>query len=97
MVKKLSSIKVLDQTIKIEYKDMEDWGQCDIDDKTITLSNDCLKNKKLHFETLFHEVVHMILEMSGVAYMEKNDEEAYVRCIESLILPWIVKNKHLMG
>lgn len=25
MVKKLSSVKVLDQTIKIEYKKMENW------------------------------------------------------------------------
>lgn len=97
MVKKLSSIKVLDQTIKIEYKEMKNWGECDIDNKIITLSNDCLKNKKVHFETLFHEVTHLILEMSGIAYMKRNDEEAYVRCIESLIIPWFVKNQHLMS
>ena len=94
---KLSQVSLLGQTIEIVYCDsMEDWGRCDIDRKTITLSSRCLKNTNDHSSTLIHEVTHMIFEMSGVAYMEHNDEEAYVRCIESLLIPWLIENKDIL-
>ncbi len=92
-MKKLSSINVIGQKIKIEYSEIENWGECDIDRKTIILSVKCLKDKDFHWETLVHEVIHMIFELSGVAYMEANDEEAYVRCVESLVVPWVLENK----
>jgi len=92
-MKKLSSTEIAGRKIKIQYKDIEEWGLCNIDTLTITLSKKCLKNKKLHQDVLTHEVIHMALELGGVAYMESNDEEAYVRCIEGLILPWVMKNK----
>jgi len=94
---KLSNISLLGQTIKIEYcSSIEDWGRCDIDKKIITLSSKCLKNLKDHSSTLIHEVTHMIFEMSGVAYMEHNDEEAYVRCVEGLLIPWLIENKDIL-
>lgn len=94
---KLSEISLLGQTIEIVYCDsMDDWGRCDIDKKRITLSSRCLKNKKDHNSTLIHEVTHMVFEMSGVAYMEINDEEAYVRCVESLLIPWLIENKSIL-
>ena len=37
----------------------------------------------------------MIFGMAGIAYMESNSEEAYVRCIESLLIPWIMENYSL--
>lgn len=96
-VKKLSEISLLGQTIKIEYcQSMDDWGTCDIDQKKITLSTRCLKNSKDHTSTLIHEVTHMVFEMSGIAYMRKNDEEAYVRCVESLLIPWVFENKDIL-
>jgi hypothetical protein len=92
--KRLSSLCILGIDVKIDYCDlMEDWGTCDIDEKKITLSTRCLKDKKQHSLTVIHEVTHMIFEMTGLAYMEKNDEEAYVRCVENLLVPWIFKNK----
>lgn len=95
---KLSKISLLGQSIDIEYCEyMEDWGQCDIDEKKITLSSRCLKDKKQHTNTLIHEITHMIFEMSGVAYMDKNDEEAYVRCVENLLIPWIIDNKDILN
>jgi len=27
--------------------------------------------------------------------MEQNDEEAYVRCVENLVLPWVLDHQHL--
>ena len=94
---KLSEISLLGQSIEIVYCDsMDDWGHCNIDKKRITLSSRCLKNQKDHNSTLLHEVTHMIFEMSGVAYMEVNDEEAYVRCVESLLIPWLIENKDIL-
>jgi hypothetical protein len=39
----------------------------------------------------------MILRLSGVAFMEVNDEEAYVRCIENLVIPWVLKNQNIIA
>jgi hypothetical protein len=95
---KLSEISLLGQTIKIVYCDsMDDWGNCNIDKKKITLSSRCLKDANDHRSTLIHEVAHMVFEMSGVAYMEHNDEEAYVRCVEGLLIPWLIENKDILG
>lgn len=96
-VKKLKSIELIGKTITIVYRDIEegDWGQCDVDDKKIILNNKCLKDKEHHWSTLVHEVTHMIFELTGIAYMEKNDEEAYVRCVENLLIPWILDNQDL--
>jgi hypothetical protein len=93
-MKKLSFINVLDHKVKIVYSDnKENWGECDSDRMVITLSTECLKDAQIHFATL----VHMILRMSGVAFMEANDEEAYVRCIENLVIPWVLKNQNILG
>jgi len=35
---KVSSIVVLEHEIKIEYCDMEDWGQCLLDEKIIKIN-----------------------------------------------------------
>jgi hypothetical protein len=94
-MKKLSSVNVLGKKIKIIYTDMEDWGECFTDQKEIYLSTNCLENSEVHWWTLVHEVTHMIFEMSGVAFMEQNDEEAYVRCVENLVLPWVLEHQHL--
>ena len=88
---------VLGQSVKIEYVDgMDNWGECDQDKMLIRLSKLCLEDKKDHFSTLVHEVTHLILRMSGIAYMEANDEEAYVRCIENLIIPWVLENQNIL-
>lgn len=89
---------VLDHKIKIEYvDDFENWGECDSDRLVIKLSTQCLTDKNIHYSTLLHEVTHMILRLSGVAFMEANDEEAYVRCIENLLIPWVLKNQNILG
>lgn len=93
---KLSSIQILGKKIKIKYKDIDDWGECDIDKKQITLSLKCLKDADQHWWTLIHEVTHMIFELSGLAYMEANDEESYVRCVENLVIPWVLEHQYLL-
>lgn len=97
-MKKLSSVEILNKKIKIVYSDeIEEWGLCNVDKKEIVLSSRCLKDPEQHWWTLVHEVTHMIFEFCGLAYMENNDEEAYVRCVENLVVPWVLKNLHLRG
>lgn len=95
MMKKLSSVEVLGKKIRVIYEEMDDWGECSADENLIKISKKCLKNPDQHWWTLVHEVTHIIFEMSGVAYMEQNDEEAYVRCVENLVIPWVLNNLHL--
>ena len=95
IMRKLRNITVLGHKIDIEYKTWHDgqFGSCDPDNRLIKLSHACLDDDELHWATLSHEVMHMIFHMAGISFMEGNSEEAYVRCIESLILPWIEENK----
>ena len=95
IMRKLRNITVLGHKIKIEYKTWHDgqFGSCDPDNRLIKLSHACLDDAELHWSTLSHEVMHMIFHMAGISFMEGNSEEAYLRCIESLILPWIEENK----
>ena len=92
---KVKRIKVLGKWIKVRYSDIEEWGLCDNDQLTIFLSLKCIDDPKQHWLTLIHEVSHMIFRITGIAYMERNEEEAYVRCVENLIIPWIFEHKHL--
>ena len=94
-MRKLSSVEVLNQKVRIVYEDMEDWGECLLDEKLIKLNKKCLKNPDQHWWTLVHEVTHMIFELSGIAFMTENDEEAYVRCVEKLVIPWVLDHQHL--
>ena len=94
-MKRLKNIRVLGHKISIEYKTWPDgqFGSCDPDNKVIKLSHACLDDEALHWATLTHEVMHLIFYMSGISFMDSNNEEAYVRCIENLILPWIEDNR----
>jgi len=96
-MKRLRSIRVLGHKINIEYVHWDDgqWGSCDLDNRSIKISKACLTDPHQHWHTLLHEVTHMIFGMSGLAFMEHNSEEAYVRCIEALVIPWIFENEHL--
>lgn len=95
-MRKLKQVQVLGCRVKVEYTQMEDWGECCADTRTIKLNVRCLEDDQQHWATLVHEVTHMIFHMSGVAYMERNEEEAYVRCVENLVIPWVMKNQHLI-
>ena len=96
IMRKLRSIDVLGHRIKIEYKTWAcgQFGSCDPDNKLIKLSHACLDDDELHWATLTHEVMHMIMWLTGISFMERNDEEVYVRCFENLVLPWIEENNY---
>ena len=92
---RVRSLRVLGRRIRVHYIEMEEWGLCDNDQFTISLSLKCIDDPNQHWLTIIHEVTHMILRMTGLAFMERNEEEAYVRCIENLIIPWLYEYSYL--
>lgn len=91
-VRKKRQIKIAGKKFRINYIDMEDcWGECDIDNLTINLNKDCLKDDELYRTTLLHECIHAVLNLSGASYScldgDAEKEEGIVRAIESLFLP----------
>jgi len=92
---KIKYLMVLGRQIRVRYSEIEEWGLCDNDELTIILSKKCVDDPKQHWLTIIHEVTHMIFRLTGLAYMERNEEEAYVRCIENIVIPWIEKYNYL--
>ena len=78
---RVKSLRVLGRRIKVRYSEMEEWGLCDNDQLTIFVSLKFIGDPKQHGLTIIHEVAHMVLRLTGLAVMERNEEVAYVRCI----------------
>jgi predicted SprT family Zn-dependent metalloprotease len=53
----------------------------------IRLSTKTLVKRSLIRETLRHELMHAALSIAGVSYAEHPDEEAFVRCMDTLFFP----------
>ena len=89
---KPKSISIAGVLFKIHYKQMNDFGLCDIDKKLITIRDTLTAQETL--ETILHESLHACLAVSGLSYLLNNEdtEEALIRCIDSLYIP-IVKNQ----
>lgn len=83
-----TSVVVGGQKIRIRVvKGMEDWGQYLHDDNVIRISAKCVDIPGALRSTLRHELTHAALNIGGVAFMEKFDEEAVVRCLEQVFFP----------
>lgn len=87
-----SSLKVFGHTIKILYchkmpkNYMDCYGVCFFNEKRIYLSLDQPKDELER--TLFHELCHMFLWLSGHRFkLNDEDEEALVRALEHGVLP----------
>ena len=72
---------------KVVLSKIKDFGDMDIDTKTIRVRAD-LKPEEA-FDTLMHEVVHAALAVSGLTNILDDDnlEEAIVRMTDYLIFP----------
>ena len=78
------------QKYRIVYKkDLEDFGNVDVDKKIITIRGNLSDNEKL--DTILHEAFHACLALSGLSYLinDEDKEEALVRAFDSLLLPVI--------
>jgi hypothetical protein len=93
------SLDILGRQVEIIYEeDLEAWGECDSDLLIIKIKKEATtKTPEFFYQTLIHEVAHMIFRLSGIAFMENNDEEAYVRCVEGLVIPWVLKHQYLLA
>jgi hypothetical protein len=67
--------------------ELEDWGQYRSDDREIVLSSRALEKQSTMRETLRHELLHAALDISGLSYLERYEEESVVRCIENIFHP----------
>lgn len=92
MTYKPKTITIAGVPFNIQYKQINDFGLCDVDKKLITV-RDSLSNQET-LETILHESLHACLALSGLSYLLNNEdtEEALIRCIDSLYIP-IVKNQ----
>lgn len=64
---------------------MDDWGDYDRERKMIRISHKATGDDLR--DTLRHEMVHAALDIGGIAYCESMQEEAIVRCLDSLFFP----------
>lgn len=82
------SVTVGGQRIRIQvHKDLEDWGDYDHDKKIIRISGKACSDVKHMLSTLRHEMVHVALRVSGVAFSDNFEEEAVVRCMDDVFFP----------
>lgn len=65
----------------------ESWGEYMGDEKVIRLSPHAVSKKQTCRETIRHELLHAAFDISGVAYLQKWEEEAVVRCIDNIFHP----------
>ena len=82
-----ATIKVGDIEFKIVLKKMKDYGDMDIDKRTIHIRQGLTKEES--FDTLMHEVTHAALAISGISNIldDDNVEEAVVRVADYIVFP----------
>tara|TARA_R100000656_G_scaffold2825_1_gene4591 strand:+ start:360 stop:677 length:318 start_codon:yes stop_codon:yes gene_type:complete len=82
-----STIKVGDIEFKIILKKMADFGDMDIDKRTICIRKGLSEEES--FDTLMHEAAHATLAISGLSNIldDDNIEEAIVRVADYILFP----------
>ena len=71
-------------TIRIDPKLEDAWGSYIGDDAEIVLSSRALEKQSTLRETLRHEMLHAALDICGISYLERYEEEATIRCVENV-------------
>jgi hypothetical protein len=83
-----TSVVVGGQRVKIRVvKGMEDWGEYCHDDNVIRISAKCVDIPGALRSTLRHELTHAALNIGGVGFSERYEEESIVRCLEQVFFP----------
>jgi hypothetical protein len=67
--------------------DFSDWGEYHHDSKKIVIGEKAMASERQALDTIRHELVHAAMHLAGVSYNESHEEEAIVRCIESIFFP----------
>jgi len=85
MVSIPKSISIGGHTIAVEVvRDLPDWGEYSADTKVIRLRKSTARTM---IETLRHEMIHAAFDIGGLSYLDGLEEEALVRCLDSLFWP----------
>jgi hypothetical protein len=84
-------VRVAGHWIKVRWDDLGGvFGQYDQDKMEIVLSNNIKGDPDTAWETLYHEMMHASLGLSGLAeILGETTEEAIVRNVEYIFLPAI--------
>ena len=90
-------ISIGGQTVDIRIDpELDSWGEYHADDKEIVLATKTLSKASSLRETLRHEMLHASLDIAGLSYLKNFEEEAVVRCIDSIFHPaWEAVRKQL--
>jgi len=82
-------------TVVVDPK-LEAWGEYHADDRKIVLASRTLDKQSTLRETLRHEMLHAALDICGLSYLERYEEESVVRCVENVFHPaWESVHKQL--
>ena len=82
-------------TVRIDPK-IESWGEYHADNAEIVLASRTLEKQSRLRETLRHEMMHAALDITGLSYLERFEEESVVRCIDNIFHPaWDKVRKQL--
>jgi hypothetical protein len=84
-----ATIEICGHVIEVVGKPLvNDMGEFDIDEMRIYI--DTGRTPEQQLETLYHECIHAVLGLGGVAYaLDEKTEEAIVRCIQYGLWPLI--------
>lgn len=83
-------------TVRIDPKLEDAWGEYHGEDAEIVLASRTLDKQSTLRVTLRHEMLHAALDISGLSYLERYEEEAVVRCVENIFHPaWDKVRKQL--
>lgn len=82
-------------TVRVEPS-LSSWGEYHADNHEIVLAPKTLVKASTLRETLRHELLHAALDIAGLSYLERFEEESVVRCIENIFFPaWDILRKKL--
>ena len=82
-------------TVRIDPA-LESWGEYHSDKREIILASRTLEKASTLRETLRHEMMHAALDICGLSHLVRYEEEAIVRCIDTVFHPaWDKVRKQL--
>lgn len=81
-------IHIAGRKLALQWESGDNYGTYYHDEKRITLDPVIRDNPEALLETLFHEMTHAALKISGVSFgLAEGQEEQIVRCLEQILLP----------
>jgi hypothetical protein len=74
-------------TIKLKKLSDDEFGRVIFDTREIQVNKNLKDEPLAIYETIRHEMIHAALDVSGLGFARRFDEEAVVRAIETIFFP----------